>query len=155
MQKICLRSTKCSFPADTFLKLQKCLKHWGGFPQVHWSVVFQCNVLKYNSCVQTQHKWPFAQLKKCPELLHYIKYTCPSSMKQAMVFSGIRLWCQCTWQHKRVICMLHFGMLSADVSGALFHHILQQDLCFARCVMWKKFFRTNQFVLVLFISMLN
>ena len=152
---------------NTCLKLQKCLEHLGDFPQVHWSAVFQWNVLKYDSCAQTQHKWRFAQLKKCPEFRNYIKYTCASSIKQGMVLSGIRPWCQYTWQHKRAICKLHFWMLSAGVSVALFHHILQQDLqfttflkscvwaqfCFtSRCVMRKKLFRTNRYVLVLFIS---
>ena len=61
-------------------------------------MVFQCNVLKSDSCVQTQQKGPFAQLNKCPEFCNYMKYTYLSSMKQVMVLSGI---CSChyTWQH--------------------------------------------------------
>ena len=144
MQKIYHCSMKCSFPASTCLKLEKCLEHWGDFLQVHWLAVLQCNVLKYDSYVQMQHKGPFAQLKKCPKFCHYIKYT---------------------WQHKQVICKLHFWILSAGVSGALFHHILPQDIlhlkncvwaqfCFTRrCVMWKKLFRTNGFVLVFLFPM--
>ena len=156
---------KCSFPAGTCLKLQKCLEFWGDFQQVQWSVVFQCTVLKYNSCVQTQHKWPFAQLKKYPEFRHYIKYTCPSSMKQAMVLSGISSWCQHTWKHKQAICKVHFlEALSRCVWSSFPPHSATRSttllkLCVwaqfyftRRCVMRKKLFKANRFVLVLFIS---
>ena len=107
-----------------------------------------------------QHKWPFAHLKRCPEFCHYAKYTCPFLMKQPMVLSGS--WCQYTWQHKHAI----FAFLDA-VSRCIWSSFpshpattftflklcVRVQFCFTRrCVMQKKVFRTNWFVLVLFIS---
>ena len=50
------------------------------------------------------------------------------SLKQAMVVSGIHSCCHYTWQHKQVMCTLHFWVLCAGMLRALFHHILQQDV---------------------------